>query len=167
MGDREDEPVFLAGEAVQKANDIVLGARVESAGHLVAEEDVGFAGEFHRECQSATLTAGENLHAAGFEAQHIDLAQNLTHGRREVRAISPANAQAEGISDTFPHGEFLVSDAELRDIGDLSGREVVLFEVAVFPKDLALFLARSDACDEFQKCCLTATRWSDDRAKVG
>ena len=57
VGDGEDEPVVLARKAVQQANDVILGLRIQTAGDLVAEENLGLAREFHCEREAAALTA--------------------------------------------------------------------------------------------------------------
>ena len=49
----------FAGDAAEQVENFAFGARVETAGHLVAEEQGWFAGQFHGEGKSATLPAGE------------------------------------------------------------------------------------------------------------
>ena len=73
--DGKNESVFSAGKVVEKSDNLVLRTRVETAGDLVAEKDFGLARHFHRQSESPTLAAGEDLHTLVGKFLHAHLGE--------------------------------------------------------------------------------------------
>ena len=57
-------------------------------------------------------------------------------------------------------------DAELRDIRDFRGEEILLFQIASLPKNRALLVAVDDSRDQFEQGRLATSRRADDGAEV-
>jgi hypothetical protein len=62
VNDAEHGALLLDDEAAQHREDLVLAARVEAAGHLVAKQAGRLGGEFEGEAEAAELSAGEFFH---------------------------------------------------------------------------------------------------------
>ena len=56
--------------------------------------------------------------------------------------------------------------AELRDIRDLGRREIGVIQISGIPHNLAILIPRSDAGDNLQECCFSATRWAKNRSEM-
>ena len=151
---------------MEEFDDVVLGARIEAARHLVAQEDFRLAGQFHRERQPPPLASRKDLHPLLGELLHPHFFQQLFHHSAPVFGIRSAHAQAKRKIHALANGEFFVGDAELRDIRDFAGEEIVHFEIPFFPKNLPLFLPVGDARHELQQRRFSTTRRTDDGAEV-
>ena len=151
---------------MEKSDNLVLRTRVETARHLIAEQDFGLARHFHRQSEPPTLAAGEDLHTLIGEFLHAHLGEQLVHSRDPVHPLRVAHAQTPREFDTLANCEFLMGDTELRDIRDFGGEEILRFQIASLPKNRALLVAFNDSRDQFEQCRLAASRRADNGAKV-
>ena len=151
---------------MQKANDFILRTRIESACDLIAEENLGLTGQFHREREPPPLTAREDLHTLFAEFLHADFFEKLIHGGGPLILIRRAHPQPQRKIHALAHREFLVRDAELWDIRDFAWEKIIRLEVASLPENRTLLVAVGDASHEFEQSGFPATRRPDDCPEV-
>ena len=132
-GDNDDHAVTFAGDAAEQVENFAFGARVETAGHLVAEEQGWFAGQFHGEGKAATLPAGEMFRKSLGGGTKAGEVEQLGGPRPECRPGEAGDAEAKGEDDVLLGGEIFLADGELRNVADLRWREVLQVEVDAFP----------------------------------
>ena len=166
VGDRNDKAVAAARKLAEQGDDLLLGLRIKTTRHLVAEKDRGTAHQFHGEGQAPLLAAGEDLDRAIAELLHPHLAKQAGDHFLTGIAGETRNAETGRVVDALLDREFLVGDAELRHVADLGGLEILLGEVASVPENGPLLVAGGDPGDHLEQGALAATRGADDRDKL-
>ena len=114
VGDREDDPAFLAGNIVEKVYDFALGARVETTGDFVAEKELGMGDQFHGETEASLLTTREDADGAVGNRCQSGFFKNAVNAFIEIGRALRSDPQAGGSFDGFIYAELVIGDGELR-----------------------------------------------------
>lgn len=166
MGDVEDEPAGIERELAHEVDEVVFGLGVEAAGDLVAEQQARVGDQLDGEAEAALLPAGEEADGAIGDAIDADGLKDLLDAGGAGAPAQAAHAEPGGRAEVFSYREPGVRDAELRDVAELGGREVLLVQIVALPEDLALG-GLDQSRDGAQQRGFPATRGADDGAEVG
>ena len=164
--DRKDDPSLRAREPVKKMHDLVLGLRVQAAGHLIAEEHRRLADEFHRQGQPPPLPAREHAHQTVVELAHPHLFEHVVHRILERPRAHAPHPEPHRVGHAFADAQLLVRDAELRHVADLRRGKILLRHIPPVPEYRAFLLAWRDPGDDLEHRAFPAARRADDRPEV-
>jgi hypothetical protein len=157
VGHGHDQPVSIPGNIPEKCDDIILRAGIETAGHFIAEKNGRTAHQLHRKSQAPLLPSGKDFDGAFPELPHPHLfQQTINHGITFLSALS-AHTESGGILDALTNCQILMSDAELRNITEFGGIEVLFGKIPTIPMNGPLFIAGSDTGNHFKECALAAS----------
>ena len=141
----------MAGEVVEQVDDLPFGSRIETAGDLIAKQELGVGDQFHCEAKAPLLSPGKNLDLAVRDGIESRLFEHAIDPAIKLLEICALHAQAGGRFDRFVHGQFIVSDGKLRDVSDFPGFEIAfLGEVAALPPKRSFGLG-VEPCDGLEQ----------------
>ncbi len=112
------------------------------------------------------LAAGKNANAAISKFRQTDFGEGLFSDLVKVPGMVGANSKLHCGQNRLGGGEFVVGDAELRDIADFGGRKIFIREVPAIPDETTFFVAISNPRHDSEKSAFPATRGTDDGGEV-
>ena len=164
VGDQHERGSQIPVQLHHQIDDRSAGRRVEVAGRLVGEEDLGADAESPSQCHPLLFAPGELSGIMVFPPTESDSIEQFASPRRG--AGIPAELQRD--LNVFLGGKRRYQLERLKDKAHLLGSDASSFVLIESPELLAIEIHRTPTRpiqpgQQSQQGCLPAARWAEDR----